>query len=176
VTVLTVGNALDGQHLADLTGAYLFDFTPTVAGNAVTVTPSADFRVGGLSRDEKSLAGHLQRVWDGDDPETMAEGFAALAEVKGADDYTATLDRLASRQVGAIATARMESSRLFVANMQSCPTFAGTGLMIEETDCAWGRAITANLDRGGASDAAGLTPMRRCSSSVASASSTTACS
>ncbi len=156
VTVMTAGNALDGQTLADATGAYLFDFTPKVAGTAVTVTPSADFSGRGLSRDETSLASHLQRVWEGDLPETMAKGFAALAGVTSADDYADTLDRLASRQVGAIATARMESSRLFVANMQSCPVFAGSSLMLEETDCAWGRAISAHLDHDGSTDAAGF--------------------
>lgn len=155
-TILTAGNALDGQSLADFSGAYLFDFTPTVAGKAATITPSADFVVDGLTRDERSLAGHLQRVWDGDRPETMAKGFAALAGVGNADDYSDTLDHLASRQVGAIATARMESSRLFVANMQTCPVFEGAGLMLAETNCAWGRAITAHLDHDGAGDAAGF--------------------
>ena len=155
-TVLTASNPLDGQSLADATGAFLFDFTPKAADNTVTVTPSADFPTDGLSRDERSLARHLQRVWDGDHPETMAKGFAALAGVTAADDYAATLDRLASRQVGAIATARMETSRLFVANMQSCPVFEGSGLMLAETDCAWGRAITAHLDHDGSDGAAGF--------------------
>ena len=156
VTVLTGGDTLDGQSLADATGAFLYDFTPTVTGNAVTVTPSADFLVDGLSRDEGSLARHLRRIWDGDRPEAMAKGFAALAGVTTADDYTATLDRLASRQVGAIATARMEASRLFVTNMQSCPVFEGSGLMLAETDCAWGRAVTAHLDNDGSNDAVGF--------------------
>ncbi len=156
VTILTAG-ALDGAAgMADATGAYLFDFTPKAEGDALTVTPSADFAKGELTHDRRSLAGHLQRVWDGDRPEAMATGFAALAGVGGAADYAATLDRLASRQVGAIATARMEVSRLFVANMQSCPVFVGAGLMLGETDCVWARANSAKLDHDGASDAAGF--------------------
>lgn len=156
VTVLTAGALDRAAGMADATGAYLFDFTPKAEGDALTITPSADFAKGALTHDRRSLAGHLQRVWDGDRPEAMATGFAALAGVGGAADYAATLDRLASRQVGAIATTRMEVSRLFVANMQSCPVFDGAGLMLGETDCVWARASSAHLDHDGASDAAGF--------------------
>ena len=156
VTVLTAG-ALDATAgMTDATGAYLFDFTPKAEGDTMTVTPSADFAKGELTPDRRSLAGHLQRVWDGDRPEAMATGFAALSGIGGGADYTATLDRLASRQVGAIATARMEASRLFVANMQSCPVFEGAGLMLGETDCLWGRATSATLDHDGSTGAAGF--------------------
>ena len=60
--------------------------------------PSADFL-----RDKLT-------AWDSDHPETMAHGLAALAGIRTADDYTAAVDRLASCQVGAIATARMETA------------------------------------------------------------------
>lgn len=160
LTVLTATGALDAGDLVDATGSQAFAFTParaaSGAGSALTITPSADFVQDGLSNDRRSLASHLQRAWDGDRPEKMAQGFAALARIRNSDDYISTLDRLASRQVGAIATARMESSRLFVNNMQSCPVFVGDGLMLGEADCAWGRAISAHLDHNGPNGAAGF--------------------
>ena len=150
VAVLTATGTLDAAALRDATGSPVFHFTPSASEDGTLgVTSSADFTPGGLSADQGSLGTHLRRIWDGEHPESMAKGFAALAEIDDPDAYAATLDRLASRQVGAIATARMESSRAFVQNMQSCPVFEGSGQMLGETDCAWGRAVTAHLDHDG---------------------------
>ncbi|PZQ50048.1 MAG: hypothetical protein DI556_08210 [Rhodovulum sulfidophilum] len=149
VTVLTAAAGLVSDALTDATGARAFSFATsaaaTGAGVALDVTPTAHFDQAGLSSDQRSIARHLQRIWDGDRPETMATGFGALAGV-GTADYAATLDALASRQVGALATARMESSRGFVDDMRGCPVFQGSTLDIVETACAWGRVITGHLD------------------------------
>lgn len=156
VTILTAGDLIPGEGLSDVTGAHLFDFTPAVAGNAVTVTPSADFRIDGIRGDRASLAGHLQRIWDGDHPEALAHGFADLASIRDAEGYTAALDSLISRQVGAVATARADASRSFAANMNSCPVFVGDSLLMQETNCVWGRVITGELDSDGSGDAVGF--------------------
>lgn len=106
VTVLTAGDLDPGDGLSDATGAHRFDFTPAVAGDRVTVTPSADFRVDGIRGDRASLAGHLRRIWDGGRPRALAHGFADLSTIGDAQGYAAVLDGLISRQVGAVATAR----------------------------------------------------------------------
>ncbi len=154
VTVLTAEAGLAGETLLDASGAGAFSFATDTTesgagGGALTVTPSAHFETESLSSDQASLARHLQRIWDGEDPESMASGFGALAAV-GAADYAATLDSLASRQVGAIATARIDSSQGFVADMRSCPAFLGAGLDMGETECAWGRVLTGHLDNSAA--------------------------
>lgn len=68
----------------------------------------------------------------------------------------AALDSLIGRQVGAIATARIDSGRAFVANMNSCPVFEGDSLLMQEADCSWIRGIAGRLDASGSNGAAGF--------------------
>lgn len=157
VTVLTTDGALDAAGVSDATGSHVFDFTPGISGNAVTVTSSAEFLTDGLTAEESGLANHLQRIWDGEDPGALAHGFAALSTIADQPTYLAALDSLISRQVAAIATARFDASRAFVANMNSCPVFLGDGLLLEETNCAWARVIASEVDRDASQSSVGFT-------------------
>jgi hypothetical protein len=157
LTVLTAAGALDATGVSDATGSHIFDFTPGISGNAVSITSSAEFLTDGLTREESGLATHLQRIWDGEDPGALAHGFAALSTIADQPTYAAALDSLISRQVAAIATARFDASRAFVANMNSCPVFLGDGLVLEETNCAWARLIGGEVDRNASESSVGFT-------------------
>lgn len=134
----------------------VFHFTPDVDGNAIRVTSSADFTTESLNDDQASLAGHLQRIWDGDNPGALAHAFAALATVSDQPGYVEALDMMTARQVGAIATARIDASRAFVANMNSCPVFVGESLLMAESSCVWARGIAGRLQTSGSGGAAGF--------------------
>ncbi|QYZ70000.1 autotransporter outer membrane beta-barrel domain-containing protein [Neotabrizicola shimadae] len=157
VMVMTVEGTLT---LAEDLGAErvgpVFSFSPTIAGKSLVVTPRADFTTSGLNQDQASLAGHLQRVWDGENPGALAHGFAALSDLADDPSYVAALESLIDRQVGAIATARVDSSRAFVANMNSCPVFVGDGLLMQETNCGWIRGIGGRLDATGNAGSGGF--------------------
>lgn len=156
VTVLTAGGSLGllGDVAAET--APVFRFSPRVSGNTVQVTPSANFRTAGLNDDETSLAGHLQRIWDGENPGALAHGFGAMSRLADQASSVAALDNLIDRQVGAIATARFDASRAFVADMNSCPTFVGDGLLMQETNCGWLRGIGGRLNSNGNAGAGGF--------------------
>ena len=156
VTVLTAGGSLEllGDVAAET--APVFRFSPQVSGNTLQVTPNANFRTAGLNDDETSLAGHLQRIWDGENPGALAHGFGAMSRLADQASYVAALDSLIERQIGAIATARIDASRAFVANMNSCPTFVGDGLLMQETNCVWLRGIGGRLNSNGNAGAGGF--------------------
>lgn len=156
VTILTAGGSLGLLGDVEAEAAPVFRFSPQVSGNSVLVTPSATFQTAGLNDDEASLAGHLQRIWDGENPGALAHGFAAMSTLADEPSYVAALDSLIDRQVGAIATARFDASRAFVANMNSCPTFVGDGLLMEETNCGWLRGISGRLNSNGNAGAGGF--------------------
>jgi hypothetical protein len=156
VNVLTAEGSLDLVGAVESTEAPVFSFSPRVSGSSLLVTPSANFETAGLSDDEASLAGHLQRIWDGENPGALAHGFAALSTLGDQPSYAAALESLIDRQIGAIATARVDASRAFVANMNSCPKFVGSGLLMQESNCGWVRGIAGRLDTDGNASAAGF--------------------
>ena len=156
VTILTAGGSLRILDDVDAQQTPVFRFSPQLSGDSVQVTPHATFRTAGLNDDEASLAGHLQRIWDGDNPGALAHGFAALSKLADQPSYVATLDSLIDRQVGAIATARIDASRAFVANMNSCPVFVENSLLMQESDCTWIRGTAGRLDASGSKGTAGF--------------------
>jgi hypothetical protein len=149
VNVLTTEGELALEAPGSGGAGPVFQFSPRISGKSLLVTPSASFRTAGLTGDEASLAGHLQRIWDGENPGALAHGFAALSALPDQPSYVAALESLIDRQVGAIATARTDASRGFIANMNSCPVFVGEGLLMQETNCAWVRGIGGRLDATG---------------------------
>ena len=156
VKVMTVEGTLTLAELGAADATPVFRFSPVIDGKSLAVTPSADFATDGLDGDEASLAGHLQRIWDGENPGALAHGFAAISTLADEDSYVAALDNLIDRQVGAIATARIDSSRAFVANMNSCPVFVGDGLLMQEANCGWLRGIAGRLDTTGDAGSGGF--------------------
>ena len=54
-----------------------------------------------------------------------------------------------------IAPSLVNTSQDFVANMNSCPSFAGSGTLLAEGDCAWGRVTGGFIDRSGDSSTVG---------------------
>jgi len=156
LNVLTAGGPLSLSGEGSLDATPVFQFTPRIDGDSILVTSSAEFATESLNDDQASLAGHLQRIWDGDNPGALAHAFAALATVSDQPGYIEALDMMTTRQVGAIATARIDANRAFVANMNSCPVFVGESLLMEEASCVWARGIAGRLQSSGNGGAAGF--------------------
>ena len=155
VTVLTADGGLTLDEHATVDPTHLFSFAPSSDGTNLMITPSADFRVGdgSLTDQQKSVAAHLQRIWDSSNPAAFGEGFAALAAIEGSG-YADTLDSLAGGAVNAVNSARLNASDAFVDSMQSCTTI-GEDLLLGETECAWVRGRGGVLNRNGDSETVG---------------------
>jgi len=149
VTVLTADAGLSLDEHVSVDPTHLFSFAPSSDGNNLKITPSADFHVGdaSLTDQQKSVAAHLQRIWDSGNPAAFGEGFAALAAIEGSD-YADTLDSLAGAAVNAVASARLTASSAFVDSMHSCTTI-DEDMLLGETECAWVRARGGVLSRSG---------------------------
>jgi uncharacterized protein YhjY with autotransporter beta-barrel domain len=128
---------------------HLFSFTPSVAGNTVSVATTADFSAegaGGTSR--RSVADHLQRVWDAGG-DGFATGFAALAAVGAGDAeaYAGALDTLSGQSVAAVGYARYLGSQAFAQATYSCPRFEDASVVRTESTCGWFRVSGSWLER-----------------------------
>jgi uncharacterized protein YhjY with autotransporter beta-barrel domain len=169
VTIMEVGgqaslgtlNVQDGGQF----GLYQYQLStladPNVPGQTdIQVTPQAQFtavaRNAGLSKTEQAVAGHLQASFAAGSP-ALGEAFAQLGRIANLAQYKQALDSLSNESVNAVGTARLAASQGFVARMNSCPEFEGTGTLQQEQDCAWGRVVGNWTDRQANASAVGYT-------------------
>lgn len=146
VTVLTArdGLTLDGDLATNRTR--IFSYATRLSGNGLVVQPVADFGAasGGLGANQRALAAHLQRIWDGGGD--FGGGFTALAGIGDGASYERALNSLSGQTVGAIGAFRYSSSHGFATNMfGECPTYEGAGVSLDEASCAWGRVFGSHL-------------------------------
>jgi uncharacterized protein YhjY with autotransporter beta-barrel domain len=155
LTLITAKGGIDAEGLDDTVvggaqqnGPIRFNTAviPDEGGDKLTITPSAYFHINGLSKEQASLADHLQRIWDGEHPEALATGYTKLAGLDGEDIYIDALDSLNSRQVAAIATARIQSAWDFANAMQSCRGVSGMGSDPAERNCLWARGAGGHTE------------------------------
>jgi len=95
-----------------------------------------------LGDNERAYADHLQKTWDAGGSERLDRVYAELFNLPSQTDYQKAL---ASATPVVVATGSL--SQAFVARdrlnaVQSCPEFddqGGTGTLLVQRDCAWGR-------------------------------------
>ena len=146
VTILTAGGGLHMAPQLTFAGSHLFSYRPSVAGNALQITPEADFRSGTETGTRRGVAEHLQQIWDSG-ADDFGEAFAAMGSLDDADDYGAALDAMSGQAVSAIAAARLAASHGFVDNMGGCAAFVGESTLLAQADCSWGRVFGTAASR-----------------------------
>lgn len=133
---------------------HVFRHDLAVEGNTLTLETDADFTgvTGTQGRTRASLARNLQTIWDSEQL-SFGEGFAALAMVQGAGDYSRALDQLSGEAIGGVSTIRVNSSLRLAQSTFNCPTFVGVTAMLAEGGCNWGRVegFSFNQDANGSS-------------------------
>lgn len=132
----------------------VFRFTPALDGDRVSLSTEADFSADGAeSADRRSVATHLQRVWDAGG-QGFAGGFASLSTVADGDaaGYADALDAMSGQAVAAIGYARFLGSQAFAQSTYSCPRFEEGGVMRTEASCGWLRVRGAWLERDASGD------------------------
>lgn len=130
----------------------VFRFTPALDGNRVSLSTDADFSAEGAdTADRRSVANHLQRVWDAGG-DGFATGFAALASVSDAAGYSDAIDSVSGQSVAAIGYARYLGSQAFAQSTYSCPRFEDASVVQTQTTCGWLRVRGNWLERDASGD------------------------
>ena len=77
------------------TTGLVFTHTALVLGNSLSIATDADFKSNDLSKsaNQRSVAGHLQRIWDSGAP-GFDQGFLSLSRLSSVRAYTQALDSL----------------------------------------------------------------------------------
>lgn len=113
--------------------------------NSLALSPTARFTrpIGmSLSSDQRSAAEALQTLWDkGSIGE--ADLFARFLSVTSTKSYAAALDELNQESTQYTLTDRTFDTRAGLKRAMSCPAFEGTGTLLREGECVWGRVTAA---------------------------------
>ncbi|MBS7696485.1 MULTISPECIES: autotransporter outer membrane beta-barrel domain-containing protein [unclassified Chelatococcus] len=116
---------------------------PNSAGKAVDITPEGVFKAPDgveLTPTENSALSYLQRIWDGG---AISDGnaitFGNLANVTSVADYHEAIDSVSPDESASVAATQTLGAGVSMNMAMSCPVFAGTGTLLQETSCAWAR-------------------------------------
>ncbi len=127
------------------------------SGNSLALSPTANFTAPAgmtLTSDQKSAAQALQNLWN-DRSIGQADLFAHFLAVDSKKGYGASLDELNQESSQYALTGRTFEIRAGLKRAMSCPAFSGTGTLLREGDCVWGRvnagqtALFASPTEGG---------------------------
>ncbi len=112
----------------------------TVAGNTLSVAPSANFRPAGLSlgRSQGSAADYLTRSWNNAD-QRFANTFAYLSQMQTGAQYTNALAVITGQAHTAQPQAMLNNAPLLLGAAMGCPVYASAGTVLTETGCVWAR-------------------------------------
>ncbi|MFO1073622.1 MAG: autotransporter outer membrane beta-barrel domain-containing protein [Geminicoccaceae bacterium] len=155
-TVLTAGGTLTIDPSLVVRGTHVVRYDPTILKHSLQVTPRVDFHAddGSLDGTRRKVAARLQEIW-ARDQDIAGNGLAGLVTDEDGGRYGRRLDSLTGATAAALGGQRLQASRGFVANMRSCPTFEGAGLLLQERSCGWGKVIGSDADRDGSSSSPG---------------------
>jgi subtilase-type serine protease len=94
------------------TTGLVFTHSPFVLGNSLFITTDADFRGNDLSKsaNQRSMAGHLQRIWDSGAP-GFDQGFFSLSGLSSVRAYTQALDSFSGEVHASTAGVLVDESR-----------------------------------------------------------------
>lgn len=132
----------------------MYGYTFASDGRTLFATPHARFaeQAAGLGANEKAVAGHLQRLFDGG--AIMDSAFNRLASVTDNEGYAAGLNSLAGQGLGAFGAFRFNSSRKFAANLYGgCQTLQLEGWVADH--CGWRRVLVNNTTQTAGADTQG---------------------
>jgi len=120
--------------------SHAFDWDVAVNDSGLTKSASANFKpLGyGLSGSQSSLAGYLQRSWDGASAgQALVFGYVHEYEKGDHSGYQAALDQLSGQVLNSQA---IQMKTVFTSGMSdslSCPAVTVAGYKLNQTDCTW---------------------------------------
>ncbi|NGM37961.1 autotransporter outer membrane beta-barrel domain-containing protein [Methylobacterium sp. DB0501] len=111
------------------------------AGNSLSLSPQANFTTPGnmvLTGDQRAVAQALQDDWAVS--AAGAQGrFAQFLKVGTTASYADALDEITPEANQYVLTDRTLDARAGLKRAMSCPAFVGTGTLLREGECVWGR-------------------------------------
>ncbi|RYF54488.1 MAG: autotransporter outer membrane beta-barrel domain-containing protein, partial [Comamonadaceae bacterium] len=159
LSVLTVQGTSQGS-LAALDSPVFNYETRTVGQDTRLRVASADFNAPalGLKENQRNVASHLQRIWDGGGNSALAPLFAQLdlASRQGAQAYRNSVATLSPGVTIAPAAQSAANLAQFTGAMMSCPTFTGADALTREQNCAWGLVTGRSMKQDGGKGVSGF--------------------
>ena len=160
-TFIRAGQVLDASALAAggslHSGAVPISWGIVATGDSIALTPRAHFTtpVGvTLTTDQRSVAQGLQDAWDGNTTK-LGTLYGRFLSVDSQKAYAAALDELKPESNQDILTDRTLDTRKGLQRAMSCPAFTGTGTLLREGECVWGRITSARTMQSGTADDGG---------------------
>ncbi len=136
--VLTADGGIAGE-LAPA-GSGVFDFVLTHAANEVRLSVAgADFQTDGLAGSQRSVAGHLQDIWNAGGSDDIGTVFAQLENAAVEGGYPDSLSDLSPGVALAPAARSGPAVQIFTNSLMSCPVFEGDDALLTEGECGWAR-------------------------------------
>ncbi len=127
-------------------GAVPISWALASTADAVALSPQAHFTtpVGiTLITDQRNVAQGLQDAWDGNTTR-LGNLYARFLSVDSQKGYAAALDELKPESNQDTLTDRTLDTRKGLQRAMSCPAFVGTGTLLREGECVWGRITGTN--------------------------------
>ncbi|QRG07357.1 autotransporter outer membrane beta-barrel domain-containing protein [Xanthobacter dioxanivorans] len=125
----------------------------------VYVSPNADFSAPGgvdMTQSEDRTTAALQGRWNsGSVDMSDAKLFGQLANASSVQDYTRSIDSITPEESASVASAQTLGAMTSMKMAMSCPIFAGSGTLMEETSCAWARITGSWVHQTSSADAGG---------------------
>ncbi|MGF3024824.1 autotransporter outer membrane beta-barrel domain-containing protein [Methylobacterium aquaticum] len=107
-----------------------------------------------LTSDQRGAATALQEMWNGGS-RPQATLFADFLSVRSKAGYAAALDELNPESIQDVLHGRASEARAGLTRVNSCPAFTGTGTLLQEGDCVWGRVAAGRTAMFGTADDGG---------------------
>lgn len=141
-----------------------FTWNANLVGNGLQVTPQANFYTPPnvtASTTERAVQSYLQSAFNSNigRPDAITQDgaaiFGAFARSSSYADYWEGIDSLAPEETLSVAASQTLNTRTSLHAALSCPVFEGSGVMMEETSCAWARLYGDWVRQAGSADTGG---------------------
>ncbi|MCJ2123193.1 autotransporter outer membrane beta-barrel domain-containing protein [Methylobacterium sp. J-077] len=160
-TFLRASQIMDASAIATggstHSGAVPISWALVSTGDSIALTPQAHFTAPlgvTLTSDQRSVAQGLQDAWDGNTTK-LGTLYGRFLSVDSQKAYAAALDELKPESNQDILTDRTLDTRKGLQRAMSCPAFTGTGTLLREGDCVWGRITSAHTTQSATVDDGG---------------------
>ncbi|KAA0123607.1 autotransporter outer membrane beta-barrel domain-containing protein [Methylobacterium sp. P1-11] len=160
-TFLRAGQVVNASAVATggsiHSGAIPISWSIVATGDSIALVPQAHFTapVGvTLTSDQRNVAQGLQDAWDGNTTK-LGTLYARFLSVDSQKAYAAALDELKPESNQDILTDRTLDTRKGLQRAMSCPAFTGTGTLLREGECVWGRITSARTTQSATADDGG---------------------
>jgi outer membrane autotransporter protein len=109
--VITAAGGLTITPVLEGLAGPVFTHTAVVNGNSLSIATDADFKSNdlGKSANQRSVAGHLQRIWDSGAP-GFDQGFLSLSRLSNVRAHTQALDNLSGEVHASAITAEVQTA------------------------------------------------------------------